>query len=296
MSAALVALLAALCYALSTVCQHRVAGSAPPAHGLGFALLWQLVRRPLWLFGVLAGAAGMALQALALSIGQLVVVQPLLVSGMLFAIPASVVLQHRRPHLNEWLYAAVVVAGLTVFLIAAHPAPGGEVAEAGRLFPATAAGVGVLVVVVVLSTMLGQRNRAWLLGLAAGVAFGLASALLKQVVGELSASPASVLASWPAYAMLVVGLAGAALAQVSFQAGSLAASQPALTIGEPLVAIAVGWFAFGEQLAVGPTARAGQIIGFLLMSWAVLRLCVLTGAAPLPTTSEPSPYAEKKPS
>lgn len=294
MSAALVALLAALCYALSTVCQHRVAGNAPAASGLGFALLWQLVRRPLWLFGVLAGAAGVALQALALSIGQLVVVQPLLVSGMLFAIPASVILQHRRPKLNEWLYAAVVVAGLAVFLLAARPAPGSDIASSARLLPASAIAAGLLVVVVVLSATLGDRNRAWLLGLAAGIAFGLASALLKQVVGQLSATPASVLRSWPVYALLGVGLAGAALAQVSFQAGSLAASQPALTIAEPLVAIGVGWFAFGEQLAVGPTARAGQIIGFLLMSWAVLRLCVLTGAASVPTASESSPYAEEK--
>ena len=295
MNAALVALLAALCYALSTVCQHRVAGNAPAARGLGLALLWQLARRPLWLFGVLAGAAGVALQALALSIGQLVVVQPLLVSGMLFAIPASVVLQHRRPQLNEWLYAAVVVAGLTIFLLAARPSPGLELAAPARLFPAVAVCTGLLVVVVVLSASLGSGNRAWLLGLAAGTAFGVAGGLLKQVVGELSGSPASVLRSWPVYALVALGLAGTALAQVSFQAGSLAASQPALTIAEPLIAIGVGWFAFAEQLAVGPAARSGQIIGFVLMSWAVIRLCVLTGAAPASIPSQPIPYAEKKP-
>lgn len=294
MSAAVVALVAAVCFALSTVCQHRVAGQSPPAAGLGLNLLWHLVRRPLWLFGVLAGAAGLALQALALSLGQLVVVQPLLVSGMLFAIPASVVLEHRRPRFNEWMYAAVVVVGLTTFLLAASPKAGSGLAEPGRFVTATIAAGGLLVAIVVVSLLVPPRHRAWLLGLAAGVAFGLGSSLLKQVVGLLASAPTRLLTNWASYALLVVGLAGFVLAQVSFQAGSLAASQPALTIAEPLVAIAVGWSAFGEQLAVNPTARVGQLIGFVLMGWAVVRLCVLTGATPSPLHTDPSPYTEKK--
>lgn len=295
MSAALVALLAALCFALSTVSQHRAAGQAAPASGLGLTLLWHLVRRPLWLTGVLAGAAGVALQALALSLGQLVVVQPLLVSGMLFAIPASVLLERRRPRLVELGYAAVVVLGLTVFLLAAQPAAGSALGDPRRLVLVTLATTVLLAAVVAASFLVAPRSRAWLLGLAAGIAFGLTSALLKQVVGQLAASPVDLLTGWPAYALLAVGLTGVALAQLSYQAGSLAASQPALTIAEPLVAIAIGWSAFGEQLAVTPTARVAQIIGFLMMSWAVLRLCLLTGAVPSPVPHEASPYAEKEP-
>ena len=44
--------------------------------------------------------------------GQLALVQPLLISGVLFALPLSAVLEGRRPSGREWLWALIVVAGL----------------------------------------------------------------------------------------------------------------------------------------------------------------------------------------
>jgi drug/metabolite transporter (DMT)-like permease len=284
-AAAVVAVLAALCYALCTICQHRTVTRSPDATGLAIGLVWQLGHRPLWLVGVLAGGAGLALQALALSMGQLVVVQPLLVTGMMIAIPASLLLDRRPPRPREWAYASVVVLGLVVFLLAARPEPGALLAADGMLVMSTVASAVCLIVVVALALGVGGRHRAWLLGLAAGMAFGLASALLKQVVGELAAPYAYVFTSWPFYAVLVVGGAGVVLAQVGYQAGSLTTSQPALTIAEPVVAALIGWLAFGEQLAVGPVARIGQLTGLALLSVGVLRLTVLTGPGMATTPS-----------
>ncbi len=91
------ALGSALAAATSSVLQHRSARSAPVARRATGRLLGHLVTRPVWLAGLVAGAAGLVLHALALSGGRLAVVQPLLVSGMLFALPVSVALEGRRP-------------------------------------------------------------------------------------------------------------------------------------------------------------------------------------------------------
>lgn len=296
MAAAATALLAALCFALSTVAQHRAAADAPAATGLGVGLLWRLGHSPLWLLGVLSGAAAAALQALALSFGALVVVQPLLVTGMLFAIPASVVLDRRRVDLRQWGWAVLVVVGVAVFLLSAHPARGRDLADPAPLVWALLASAAGLGIAVALGLTVARRHRAALLGFASGIAFGVTGALLKQVVGQLAAAPRQLLSSWPPYALLLGGLAGVVLAQVAYQAGALSASQPALTIAEPLVAVLIGWFAFGEQLATGPAARLGQLLGFALLSGSVLRLALLTATTPSPSLASTTlPHPLEKP-
>ena len=290
MLAAGIALIAALCFALSTVAQHRAAASSPDATGLGVKLLWQLAHRPMWVLGLLAGLAGLALHAVALSAGPLAVVQPLLVSGMLFAIPASVLLEHRRPSTREWAYAAVVIAGLALFLLAAHPSGGRDLADQSVLGAMAVAGAALAGGAVLLTRGPGRRHSAALLGLAAGISFGVVSALVKHVVGELAVAPLSAFMTWPFYALLVLGIAGTVLAQRSYQAGSLAASQPALSIAEPVVAVAIGAVAFGERLAVTPAALLGQAVGALLMAWGVLRLTALTAAPVEASPPGPVPF------
>lgn len=295
MLAAGIALAAALCFALSTVSQHRAAVSSPDAQGVGISLLLRLARRPVWLLGLLAGAAGLALHAVALSVGRLAVVQPLLVSGMLFAIPASVLLERRRPSTREWAYACVVAVGLGLFLLAAQPSDGSDLADQGVLGAMAAAGAAVAGGATLLAQGPGWRHRAALLGLAAGISFGVVSALLKHVVGQVAVAPLAVFTTWPFYALLALGIAGTLLTQTSYQAGSLAASQPALNIAEPVVAVTIGAVAFSEGLAVTPSALLGQAAGFLLMAWGVLRLTSLTAkpvGTPPPSTQ---PYTAEEP-
>ncbi|WP_152232562.1 DMT family transporter [Georgenia ruanii] len=274
--ALLTALLAAICFAMSSVLQQRAAARAPAASGLGMGLLLGLSRRPVWLLGFVAGAAGMGLQALALSAGQLAAVQPLLVSEMLFALPASALLNGRRPSAREWLYALVVVAGLATFLVSARPGPGARLADGWVL--AAAIGIGILVAAIAVALAYGPmpRHRAALLGLAGGVAFGLMSALLKQVVDQFTIAPQRLLTTWPGYLMVTLGLLGTAVVQRGYQAGRLASSLPPLTMAEPLVAVIVGAVAFGEVFATAPTAVVAQVVGFVLMACGVCRLAALT--------------------
>jgi hypothetical protein len=62
------------------------------------------------------------------------------------------------------------------------------------------------------------------------------------------------------------------LASNAFQAGSLAASQPGLTIVDPLVASALGVVLFGERLNHAPAAFIGEILAVALLVISVVVL------------------------
>ena len=76
---------AALCNALNVIAQHRGSiASAEKSKGWRFVVV--LLRNPVWLAGWAALAGGFVFQALALHVGQLSVVQPLLVTELVFAL------------------------------------------------------------------------------------------------------------------------------------------------------------------------------------------------------------------
>ena len=72
------ALLAALSNAVSVSTQH-IASTAGPRRSSGWRVVRYLFHNPLWLFGWVALAGAFVFQALALSNGEVSVVQPLLV-------------------------------------------------------------------------------------------------------------------------------------------------------------------------------------------------------------------------
>src|SRR5205807_8952991 len=99
-----------------SVFQQRSAAAAPHEHSMRVSLLVHLVRQPAWVGGVVADVLGYVLQFLALDRGSLVLVQPLLVSGLLFALPLGAALSRRRLRRRDWLGSAALVVGLSLFL------------------------------------------------------------------------------------------------------------------------------------------------------------------------------------
>ena len=269
------ALLSAAAFAVATVSQHRAARSAEHVGGHGLGLVRRLATSKLWLLGLVSGAAGLALHGLALSAGQLVVVQPVLVSGLLFALPLSLLVERKPAMWREWAWAFAVVVGLSLFLLAANPAAGAARADEGALAGTGAAVLLAATGAVALSVSIGRRHRAALLGAAAGLSFGVTAALLKQVVGQAALSPLAPLTDWSLYTLLLVGGAGLVLTQSAYQAGRLAASLPPMTILDPIAAIALGALCFGEHLTAGLLPIAAQLTGFLLMTVGVVRLAAL---------------------
>lgn len=296
MTAALLALASAWALAVATVLGHRAAtttagtaGDAPRRSALA-RQIGRLLRHPAFLTAQLAGVLGFVLHAAALATGLVVVVQPLLCTGMVMALVLGAVLDRRHPgrplpHRRQWLAAVLVVVGLGLFLITAAPVAGSGRAG-GPALPLAITGFAVLSAMAAIGVVRGTiRSAALALGAMAGIAFGLMGVLMK-VVATLPMSSWST--SWAAYALVVVALAGTALAQWSYSAGPLIQSQPALTALEPVVALGLAGPVFAERLAGGLAAHTGQLIGLTLMVIGVIGVArhgVAAAPAPGPDPS-----------
>jgi drug/metabolite transporter (DMT)-like permease len=101
--------------------QQRAASEVPDDESLGLGLVRRLVRRPIWLAGTAGDTLGYVAQAAALGLGSLVLVQPLLATSLLFALPLGAWWAGRRLRRSDGLWALALTAGLAVFLVAGEP-------------------------------------------------------------------------------------------------------------------------------------------------------------------------------
>lgn len=301
MLAVVYALGASLLYAVASVLQQREARRTSQQHALRLSLLVRLVRRPSWTLGVAADVGAYVLQFLALGLGSLVLVQPLLVSGLLFALPLGAWLSHRRLAASDWLAAGATCVGLAAFLVAANPDPGvnnvsGPVWAVLLLADAAVAGALMLV-----GRGRARRQRALFFSCAAGVIYGVTAALTKTTAHLLNQGVLQVLTHWQPYGLAIFGVAGMVVVQSGFQVGSLDVSLPALTVVDPVVSILVGALAFGEAINTGflptPIEVGGLIavvagVGFLAYSRA-LRIREALRRSPPGPSAPPQPSAEQ---
>jgi drug/metabolite transporter (DMT)-like permease len=275
-------LVAALCYAGASVLQHRAAVEVPVQHSLRLGLLAKLVAKPWWIAGIVADALGFAMQFIALGKGPIVVVQPLLVSGLLFALPFGAWVSGKRIHASELRAAGLVVAGLALMLAVANPSKG-HATLADHQWVLLA--ICVLVPTAILILIAGRsRMRATLLAAAAASVYGITAALAKVTSHTLGQGIGHALASWQLWALIPGGLVGMLLCQSAFQAGSLAMSLPTLTAVDPLVSIAIGILAFHEHLDQHPLGVACEIAGTVTMVVGVF----LLGRSPLVALDDPA--------
>ncbi|MFN2606504.1 MAG: DMT family transporter [Acidimicrobiales bacterium] len=269
----LLAMGAALLLALTSVVQQRAAAVVPHHKSLRPGLVVELVRSPLWVAGMATDAGAYFLQFLALRRGTLVLVQSVLVTGLLFALPFGAAWSHRRLSRSDWLGTLAVVAGLAVFLVTAGPERGrGQPTPAGWVV--LLAMVGVVVAVLVLAAPPGpSKGRGLSLGAACGILFGLNAALTKACAVLLDhGGVVHLLGSWQLWVLVASAAYGFLLSQSAFQAGPLEASLPVLTISDPLVSAAIGLGVLHEHVAAGAGAVALEVAGAAAMVTGVLLL------------------------
>ncbi|HEV2372620.1 MAG TPA: hypothetical protein VGS19_10650 [Streptosporangiaceae bacterium] len=121
---------------------------------------------------------------------------------------------------------------------------------------------------------LGYRSsspgrRAALLGVGAGMGFGLATAMTKGMTVQFATGGIiGVLTSWQLYAAGVAGVFAFWLDQNAINAGSLAAAQPGVTLADPYVSVAWGAAVFHEPMRGGLWAAAAAVCGVAMSAGA----------------------------
>lgn len=249
------ALLSALANAAASVLQRRAALEPDQITGHGAAVagarLMRLLRRPFWWAGAAALALSAIFQVVALDSGRLSVVQPLLATELLFTLLIGAVVFRHRAGRGTWVSFVMLAGGLALFLVAASPSHGGDTASNWRwLIVGGGLACGVAVVLA-LATRVRGPVQATALGLATAACFAVTAALIKEVTGRFPAGAAAVLTTWHTYAGALTGLVSVLLLQWTLRAGTLAASQPALTLGDALISVALGGLLFGERIVLG---------------------------------------------
>lgn len=265
-----VALAAAAAFAAASVLQQRAVRLDPSDPGLDPRLLLRVLRRPLWWAGGTADLAGVGLQTLALAKGALALVQPLLVSGLILAVPLGAAFDRRWPGRRDLTAVLLAVLGLSAFLLIAAPAGGGaDPSPRAWIVIASASAPAITGCLLLAHRSTGGRRAAYL-GLATGGLYGVTSALLKVCAERLTGGhPLSLLTTWEFWALVIAGATGLALNQNAFQDGPLAASLTALTLTEPVVGVAIGATAFHEHLCVSGVRAPLLAAAAVTMTYAI---------------------------
>lgn len=278
--AVLLALASALVGAIGTVLQQTSAAAADQ-HGL--RLLRAMVTRPRWLLGYTLGVVAVALSGGALTIGALLVVQPVGVTSLLFSLPLAARFYGVRMTSRQWLNAGVLTLGLAVFVAVGKPSSGQPLQPLGSWLHVAGPMLALVAAVCVYGqTQHGQR-RALAFATGTGIMFGIQAALTKAVLDLATTDRLHVLAaitSWELYALIVMAVGSVALQQLAFQAADLSASQPAITVLTPIAGATCGILIFGERLQTGPWGLAAIFVAVLAMGAATIALARTAGTNP----------------
>ena len=277
------ALAAALSSAVNLMTHHSASAGAPEREK-GWRLVAYLFRQPTWLLGWIAAAGAFAFQAVALHYGQLSVVQPVLVTELVFVLVLRMMWVHQDVVGAAWAAALVVCGALAAFLWAAEP-------TGGHSSPETAAWLSALLVFggsVALLAALGTRGspvrRTALFATAAGLAWALTATFVKTATETLTTSGISgMLTDWPVYALVAAVITGTLLDQSALHVGPLSVSQPFLAIVNPLASIILSVWLFDERFTDSP-AR----IAIAALAMAVLAVGVIALSRTAPKDLDPS--------
>ena len=264
--AAPLAVAAAASYGLAAALQHRSARRERPYRTLDPRLLFRLAQRPLWLAGAAADLAGATLHAVALALGPLALVQPILISGLAMAILLEAALDRRWPHRRDLVAVGLSAAGLATFITLTQPRPGAP--ASGGLAGATVVVSVVVALLVGLATRLDGARRATLLGIATGALYALAAALAKACLSRVGNDPIGLLTDARLYGFILAGLLGLLLNQNAFQAGPLAGPLTGITLTDPLVSLAIAVAALNEELTTGGVRSLVELVAVLAMATA----------------------------
>ncbi|TCO60535.1 DMT family transporter [Actinocrispum wychmicini] len=269
------AIAGAASFGLAGVAQQRAAKEVRTGRTLHPGLLLRLVRKPMWLVGLVSLGVGFVSQAIALAFGPLALVQPLGVTSALFGAGFAAWMTRRRVDRTVALGAFACVGGLSVFLLVAQPS--GQVTEFDVRDAAPLALVfgPVVVAAVLAATRFTGEVRALALALAAGVCYGVTAGLLKAVAVQIRfGGVGEPFQHWALLVACVTGPPGFLLSQNAFQQGrQVAVALAVITTVDPLVAVVVGVGWLGETVAATPAALIGEAFGAVAV---VVGVAVLT--------------------
>ena len=171
--AILLALVAAAGNATATICQRLGVEQSAHEQGSTLSLIRGVFHRPIWFLGFFVMTLAFGLQALALSVGTLSSVQPVMVTEIVFLVVIIGTWFHGQLTWREWLGSVGTAAALGAFLALSAPVGGTTQPSAESWLLLVIASGGAVVVVLVASRRGSRVWRAATFGIAAAICYAL---------------------------------------------------------------------------------------------------------------------------
>jgi drug/metabolite transporter (DMT)-like permease len=283
----LFALAAAFTNALNMVTQHR-ASIGDPGHSKGWRFVRYLVSNPMWLFGWVALAGSFLFQALALHNGQMSVVQPLLVTELVFALVLRRLWIHQQIRDVTWWAAVVTCGSLALFVAVSEPTGGNAQPTSSAWIGAIVATGGAAAILALIGTRGSPVRRAATLGAATAILWALVATFIKAMTDTLTQfGLVGMFTHWPVYALIVFSIVAELLNQTALHVGPLSVSQPLLVLVDPIVSIVLSVWIFAEVFTENALRLSVGIIAFGVMCAAATVLARTTPATMDSATSPP---------
>ena len=244
------ALLSALGTNLAFLFKHRGAVAAPDVdvrHPLRSAV--DLFRSKWWSIGWGVAALAFALHVAALTLAPISVGQAVLASGLVFL--AVLAERFFGFHLGRRQWFGIGLVAVSLALLTATGGGGGETNSdyslAGMIvFESIAVGVGLLLVISHLIERIPAQEGV-LLGIAAGLGFGISDVAIKALSGDLESGPLGLISPWSVVILTAAVFSFYASAR-SLQIGDGVAVIAVTSVAANLSTILAGLAVFGDKI------------------------------------------------
>jgi len=260
------ALGAAFANALISVFQRRGIETAPASSTLRLSLITYALRRGIWLAGFALMIVSFLLQALALHLGRLSEVQPILTTELVFLVAVLAAWFGFTISRREWLGALALTGGLAGFLAFADPVDGTLSPPLWEWAVAGGACSGAIVIAVLLALRGPRWWRAAMFGTAASISFAFTAACTKVVSGFAASDWAMLYRHWQTYALACFGALAVFMAQNAIHAGPIVASQSTVVLVDPVASILIGVGLFGDNLRTSGAWGPLEALSLLVMA------------------------------
>ena len=276
---ALLAIVAAMTFALAATLWQKASMDAGVEPGDSKGLLG-LLTNTVWLLGLLAQGVGVALQAAALDRGRVAIIQPLLVTSIVWALPLGYFMTNQVITRRHIVGAAIIVVGLATFATVGDPAAGVDNAPAADWIAALVVIFAVCIGMMLFARHGGLSTKAAVFGATAGMLYGVAATLMKPIMETWHTDGlGAVLGGWQFWVMVIGGGVGFYLQQVSLATGRLVTSVATVSVVNPVVSVLLGALVLQERLDKDPEWHAVVAVGALAVA--------LLGATLIASASDP---------
>jgi drug/metabolite transporter (DMT)-like permease len=286
------ALLSALGTNLAFLFKHRGAVAAPEVdmrHPLRSAA--DLFRSRWWSIGWAVAAGAFVLHAAALALAPISIGQAVLAGGLVFLAVLAERFFGFELGRRQWLGIGVVAVSLSLLTLTGGGGGGGAHASyslAGMIiFEGVAVSVSLLLVVSHLIERI-PAQRGVLLGIAAGLGFGISDVAIKGLSGDLDSGPVWLLGAWSVIIVTAAVFSFFASAR-SLQIGDGVAVIAVTSVAANLSPIVAGLTVFGDRLGNDAPGAGVRVAAFalILVGAALIPAPVRAGEALEPSAAEP---------